>query len=103
MIIFSGDFIANKTALCEKTGGHSSNQANKRPAAKAGPSVFPEILAEILLLRDISFNIHVEIADEIEVNMLFHQSLPSTRFLLDVSPETKEFEQIRVSATQSRA
>ena len=36
--------------------------------AKADRSVFLEILAELLIVRDISFNIHVEIADEIEVN-----------------------------------
>ena len=28
--------------------------------------MLPEILAELLLVRDISFNIHVEITDEIE-------------------------------------
>ena len=36
--------------------------------AKAERSVFLEILAELLIVRDISFNIHVEIADEIEIN-----------------------------------
>ena len=51
---------------------------SQRPA-KAGLSVFPEILAELLLVRDISSNIHVEIADVIKVNMLFHRSLLSTR------------------------
>ena len=40
--------------------------------------MFPEILEELLLVRDIFINIHVETADEIEVNMLFHYSLPST-------------------------
>ena len=45
--------------------------------------VFPEILAEPFLIRDISFHNDGEIADEIEVTMLFHRSLASTRFLLD--------------------
>ena len=40
--------------------------------------VFPEILAELLLVRDISSNIHVEIAEFTKVNMLFHPSLLST-------------------------
>ena len=40
--------------------------------------MFPEILEELLLVRDIFINIHVETADEIEVNMLFHYSLLST-------------------------
>ena len=40
--------------------------------------MFPEILEELLLVRDIFINIHVETADEIEVNMLFHYSLSST-------------------------
>ena len=40
--------------------------------------MFPEILEELLLVGDIFINIHVETADEIEVNMLFHYSLPST-------------------------
>ena len=35
--------------------------------ARADRSLFLEILAELLIVRDISFNIHVEIADEIEV------------------------------------
>ena len=65
-----------------------SNQANKQSAAKVGRSVFPEIHVELLLILDISFNIHVEIADEIEVDMLFHRSLPPTRRLLDISLET---------------
>ena len=34
--------------------------------AKAGRSMLPEILAELPLARDIFFNIHVEITDEIE-------------------------------------
>ena len=50
---------------------------SQRPA-KAGLSVFPEILAELLLVRDISSNIHVEIAEFTKVNMLFHRSLLST-------------------------
>ena len=36
--------------------------------AKADRSLFLEILLELLIVRDISFNIHVEIADEIEVS-----------------------------------
>ena len=36
--------------------------------AKADRSLFLEILAELLIVRDISFNIHVEIADGIEVS-----------------------------------
>ena len=36
--------------------------------AKAGWCVCLEILAELLIVGDISFNIHVEIADEIEVS-----------------------------------
>ena len=40
--------------------------------------MFPEILEELLLVRDIFINIHVETADEIEVNMLFDYSLSST-------------------------
>ena len=38
--------------------------------------MLPEIHAEPLLIRDISFNIHVEISDEIEVKILFHWSNP---------------------------
>ena len=52
----------------KKGWGRPSNQANKQPMAKADRSVFLEILAELLIVRDISFNIHVEIADEIEVS-----------------------------------
>ena len=40
--------------------------------------MFPEILEELLVVRDILINIHVETADEIEVNKLFHHLLPST-------------------------
>ena len=40
------------------------------------------------LIRDIFFNIRVEIADEIGLNMLYQRSLPFTRCLLDTSPET---------------
>ena len=40
------------------------------------------------LIRDIFFNIRVEIADEIELNMLYERSLPFTSCLLDTSPET---------------
>ena len=40
------------------------------------------------LIRDIFFNISVEIADESELNMLCQRSLPFTRCLLDTSPET---------------
>ena len=41
----------------------------------------------LLLIRKISFNIHVEISDEIAVNILFDRSLPNTKCLLDISPE----------------
>ena len=57
--------------------GALKSSKSQRPA-KAGLSVFPETLAELLLVRDISSNIHVEIAEFIKVNMLFHRSLPST-------------------------
>ena len=57
--------------------GALKSSKSQRPA-KAGLSVFPEILAELLLVRDISSNIHVEIAEFIKVNMLFHRSLLST-------------------------
>ena len=40
------------------------------------------------LIRDIFFNIHVEISDEIGLSMLFQRPLPFTRCLLDTSPET---------------
>ena len=59
-------------------------KAKGRPSyqAKKTTGVFSEILAELLLIRDISFiDIHVEIADEIEVNMLQQQLLISTRCL----------------------
>ena len=49
--------------------------------------MFPEIIVELYLEGDISINIHVEIADEIEVNMLFHRLLPSTGCLSDISSE----------------
>ena len=52
-----------------------------KPAAKVGQSVVHEIISEQLLIRDIAFNSHVEIIDEIEVNMLYHRSLPFTRCL----------------------
>ena len=52
--------------MTEKVGGRPSNQVRKQQLAKAGRSMLPEILAELLLVRDISFNIHVEITDEIE-------------------------------------
>lgn len=55
----------------KNAGERPSNQANKQSVAKVGRSAFPEILAELLLIRNISFNIHVEIADEIEVHMYF--------------------------------
>ena len=41
--------------------------SKQQPMARADRSLFLEILAELLIVRDISFNIHVEIADEIEV------------------------------------
>ena len=61
-----------KTALVwKKARGRPSHRTNRQPAAKAGWSVFAESLAELLLIRDISFNIHVEITSDIEVNMSF--------------------------------
>ena len=59
-------------------------KAKGRPSyqVKKTTGVFSEILAELLLIRDISFvNIHVEIADEFEVNMLHQRLLTSTRCL----------------------
>ena len=53
----------------------------------ADRTVFPEIHPELPQLRDISYNITVEIADQIEANMLFDRSPPSTRCFLDISPE----------------
>ena len=41
----------------------------KKLQGEAGRIMFPEIIAELLLIRAI--NIHVKIADYIEVNMLF--------------------------------
>ena len=55
--------------------------------AWGGRSVFPEILAELLPVHYTSFKIYMEIADEIEVNMLFRRFLPPTRCLLDITPE----------------
>ena len=40
------------------------------------------------LIRDIFFNIHVEITDEIGLSLLFKRSLPIPRCLLDTLPET---------------
>ena len=71
-IFFCGHLIVTKTALVwKKARGRPSHRANRQPAAKAGWSVFAESLAELLLIRDISFNIHVEITSDIEVNMSF--------------------------------
>ena len=53
----------------------------------AGQSVVHEIISEQLLIRDIAFNSHVEIIDEIKVNMLYHWSLPFTRCLWDIQSE----------------
>ena len=72
MIFFCGHLIVTKTALVwKKARGRPSHRTNRQPAAKAGWSVFAESLAELLLIRDISFNIHVEITSDIEVNMSF--------------------------------
>ena len=71
----------------KKPKGRPPYQANKQLVSKADRTVFPEIHPELPQLRDISYNINVEIADEIEVNMLFDRSLPSTRCFLDISPE----------------
>ena len=71
-------FHREKDYSCVKNiDGALKSSKSQRPA-KAGLSVFPEILAELLLVRDISSNIHVEIAEFIKVNMLFHRSLLST-------------------------
>ena len=80
-----GHLIVNKTALMwKKPRGRPPYQANKQLVSKADRTAFPEIHPELLQLRDISYNINVEIADEIEVNMLFDRSLPSTRCFLDI-------------------
>ena len=71
----------------KKPRGRPPYQANKQLVSKADRTAFPEIHPELPQLRDISYNINVEIADEIEVNMLFDRSLPSTRCFLDISPE----------------
>ena len=71
----------------KKPRGRPPYQANKQLVSKANRTAFPEIHPELPQLRDISYNINVEIADEIEVNMLFDRSLPSTRCFLDISPE----------------
>lgn len=62
--IESHDFFADisswtRPPLCEKSGGRPSNQANKQLVAKASLSVFPQILTELPLVRDISFNINI--------------------------------------------
>lgn len=52
--------------------------------------MIPEILAELLLVRDISFSIQVEISDEIEIVMSFHRSNKVSRggfiLLLEIIP-----------------
>ena len=71
-------FHREKDYSCVKNiDGALISSKSQRPA-KAGLSVFPEILAELLLVRDIYSNLHVEIAEFIKVNMLFHRSLLST-------------------------
>ena len=66
------------------------NQANNQPVAIACRSMIPEILAELLLVRDISFSIQVEISDEIEIVMSFHRSNKVSRggfiLLLEIIP-----------------
>ena len=71
----------------KKPRGRPPYQANKQLVSKADRTVFPEIHPGLPQLRDISYNINVEITDEIEVNMLFDRSLPSTRCFLDISLE----------------
>ena len=71
----------------KKSRGRPPYQANKQLVSKADRAAFPEIHPELPQLRDISYNINVKIADEIEVNTLFDWSLPSTRCFLDISPE----------------
>ena len=66
----------NNTALVCKSLWGSFNSSKQQPAAKAGRNVFPEILAELLPVNYTSFKIHMEIADEIEVNMLFRRFYP---------------------------
>ena len=57
--------------------------------AKADQSFFLKFSQNYFkLIRDIFFNIHVEITNEIGLSMLFQRSLPFTRCLLDTSPET---------------
>lgn len=68
--------------MSQKTKGYEVESSFQlKPAAKVGQSVVHEIISEQLLIRDIAFNSHVEIIDEIEVNMLYHRSLPFTRCL----------------------
>lgn len=66
------------------------NQANNQPVVIACRSMIPEILAELLLVRDISFSIQVEISDEIEIVMSFHRSNKVSRggfiLLLEIIP-----------------
>ena len=51
----------------------------KKLESEAGRIMFPEILADLLLIRE--NNIHVEIADKIEVNILFHRRLLKITFV----------------------
>ena len=71
----------------KKSRGRPPYQANKQLVSKADRTAFPKIYPELPQLRDISYNIYVEITDEIEVNVLFDRSLPSTRCFLDILPE----------------
>lgn len=52
----------------KRAGGRPSNKPNKQLVVKVVEVCFLKILAELLLTRDISFNIHVEITNEIDVN-----------------------------------
>ena len=64
-----GQVIVSKTTLVEKEpeGALQINQTNSW-WLKVVEVCFLKILAELLLTRDISFNIHVEIINEIDVN-----------------------------------
>ena len=99
-IFFCGHILRQDCPCVIKVRGGPSNQAAKEPAVKPGRGVFPEILAKSFLIRDISLHTDVEIAEEIEVTMLFHRSLPSTRCLSDRIWYYNTASKIRVQATR---
>ena len=60
--IFYGQVIVNKVALVwekKEARGHHSNQEKKQLTAKAAWIIFSEVLGELLLIRDNSYNVHV--------------------------------------------